>query len=95
MSDVNKADDELRSEYESRFWNGAVRGKYANSMTLHLNLDKQQALKLNELSQRLKVPVDQLAHAAINELLAKPDSDFERAVSRLLEKNAELYKRLA
>jgi hypothetical protein len=39
--------------------------------------------------------VSELAKAAINDLLAKPESDFERAASRVLEKNAELYKRLA
>jgi len=66
-----------------------------STMTLNLNLDEQQTLKLKELSQRLNVPVGVLAKAAINDLLAKPESDFQQAATRVLEKNAELYKRLA
>ena len=64
-------------------------------MTLNVELDEQQAQRLHEAAHRLNVSVNDLAKAAINDLLAKPDSDFERAATRVLEKNAELYKRLA
>lgn len=64
-------------------------------MTLNIELDAQQTQRLQEAAQRLHVSVNDLARAAINDLLAKPESDFERAASRVLEKNAELYKRLA
>ena len=64
-------------------------------MTLNLELDEQQVRRLQEAARRLNVSVNDLAKAAINELLAKPDDDFERAAARVLEKNAELYKRLA
>ena len=64
-------------------------------MTLNLELDEQQAQQLQEAARRLNVSVNDLAKAAINDLLAKPDSDFERAATRVLKKNAELYKRLA
>ena len=64
-------------------------------MTLNLDLDEQQAKRLREAASRLNVSVNELAKAAINDLLAKPDSDFERAATRVLQKNAELYKRLA
>ncbi len=64
-------------------------------MTLNIELDARQAQRLQDVAQRLNVPVSELAKAAINDLLAKPESDFERAASRVLEKNAELYKRLA
>ena len=64
-------------------------------MTLNLELDDQQARRLQEAASRLNVSVNDLAIAAINDLLAKPDRDFERAVTRVLEKNTELYKRLA
>ena len=64
-------------------------------MTLNIELDAQQTQRLQDAAQRLNVPVSELAKAAINDLLAKPESDFERAASRVLEKNAELYKRLA
>lgn len=64
-------------------------------MTLNLELDEQQVRRLQEVASRLSVSVDDLAKAAINDLLAKSDQDFERAATRVLEKNAELYKRLA
>ncbi|MFO7904659.1 MAG: ribbon-helix-helix protein, CopG family [Planctomycetota bacterium] len=64
-------------------------------MTLNLELDEQQARRLQEVARRLNVSVNDLAKAAISDLLGKPDSDFERAAARVLEKNGELYKRLA
>ena len=64
-------------------------------MTLNLQLDEQQAQRLQEVARRLNVSVNDLAKAAINDLLAKPDSDFECAATHVLKKNAELYKRLA
>jgi len=64
-------------------------------MTLNIELDAQQTQRLQDAAQRLNVSINDLAKAAINDLLAKPESDFERAASRVLEKNAELYKRLA
>ncbi|HQX49658.1 MAG TPA: hypothetical protein PLY87_23660 [Planctomycetaceae bacterium] len=64
-------------------------------MTLTLELSEQQVQRLQEVAQRLNVSVADLATAAINDLLAKPESDFERAATYVLEKNAELYRRLA
>lgn len=64
-------------------------------MTLGLELDAQQLQRLEEAARRLNVSVNELAVAAISDLLAKPESDFDRAAQRVLEKNAELYRRLA
>ena len=64
-------------------------------MTLNIELDAQQTQRLQQAAQRLNVSVSDLAKAAINDLLARPERDFERAASRVLKKNAELYKRLA
>jgi hypothetical protein len=64
-------------------------------MTLNLELNEQQIRRLQEIASRLNVSVNDLAKAAINDLLAKPDSDFERAAAHVLKKNADLYKRLA
>lgn len=64
-------------------------------MTLNLELDELQVQRLQEAARRLNVSVNDLARAAINDLLAKPESDFDRAATRVLTKNAELYKRLA
>ena len=67
----------------------------SKQMTLNLELDEQQTQRLQEAARRLNVSVNDLAKAAINDLLAKPDSDFERAATHVLSKNDELYKRLA
>ena len=64
-------------------------------MTLNLDLDKEQAQRLQEVARRLQVSVSDLAKAAINDLIAKPEGDFEDAATRVLKKNAELYRRLA
>ena len=64
-------------------------------MTLNLEIDAHQLQRLDETARRLNVSVLDLAKAAINDLLAKPDSDFERAAEHVLKKNAELYRRLA
>lgn len=64
-------------------------------MTLSFELDDQQTQRLQDAARRLNVSPTDLVKAAINELLAKPESDFERAATRVLTKNAELYKRLA
>lgn len=41
-------------------------------MTLNLDLDEQQTKRLEEVARSLKVSVDDLAKAAINDLLANP-----------------------
>lgn len=64
-------------------------------MTLHLELDEQQVQRLQDAARRLNVSVNDLAKAAINDLLARPDDDFDRAATRVLNKNVELYRRLA
>ncbi|MEQ8786123.1 MAG: hypothetical protein RIC55_07480 [Pirellulaceae bacterium] len=64
-------------------------------MSLNIEIDDQQAQRLQDIARKLNVSVGDLAKAAINDLLAKPESDFERAASRVLKKNAELYRRLS
>ena len=51
--------------------------------------------KLREVAARLGVSPEELVRASLDELLARPDDEFERAADYVLEKNAELYRRLA
>jgi hypothetical protein len=51
--------------------------------------------KLAEEARRLNVSAEELAAAAVRDLLGQRDADFERAATRVLEKNRELYRRLA
>ena len=49
----------------------------------------------DDYEARLNVSVNDLAMAAVRDLIARPDEEFERAAARVLEKNRELYRRLA
>lgn len=51
--------------------------------------------KLRRLAVQLRVTPEELARIAVEGFLAKPDEDFEEIVNYLLEKNADLYERLA
>ena len=62
---------------------------------MKLELSEAQERRLAEIAGRLKVPAESLAEAAVRELIAQPEADFERVATRLLEKNQELYERLA
>ena len=64
-------------------------------MKLAIQLTEAQEQRLIEVAARLNVPVESLAEAAVRELIAEPEGEFERVSKRLLEKNRELYKRLA
>ena len=64
------------------------------NMKLAIQLSEAQEKKLSEIAGRLKVPVESLAEAAVRELVAKTDDDFDLIAKRLLEKNRELYERL-
>ena len=50
---------------------------------------------LREEAERLKVTPEELARAALVDLLSEPDESFKVVVERVLRKNAELYRRLA
>ena len=67
---------------------------YLSSMTLSVNLPADAERRLAEVATRLNVPVQDLAAAAIRDLLAEPTEEFERVARRVLEKNRELYRRL-
>ncbi|HEV8711839.1 MAG TPA: DNA-binding protein [Candidatus Binatia bacterium] len=64
-----------------------------NAITITLSDDR--LAQLREMAARFKVSPEELARVSIEELLARPDDAFERAVTEVLKKNAELYRRLA
>jgi predicted transcriptional regulator len=63
------------------------------NLSIHLTDDAERRL-LDE-AQRLNVSADELATAAVRDFIARSDADFESAARRVLEKNRELYRRLA
>ena len=64
-------------------------------MKVAVELTPVQAEKLRVQAERLGITPEQLAHAAVADLLATPDEAFEAAADRVLQKNEELYRRLA
>ena len=64
-------------------------------MKLSVDLSPAQADRLRQQAERLGLAPEELARAAIADLLATPDDEFKHAADRVLSKNQELYRRLA
>jgi len=64
-------------------------------MKLAIELTSPQAERLREEATRLGVAPEELARAALADLLTAHDEEFHEAAQRVLRKNEELYRRLA
>jgi hypothetical protein len=64
-------------------------------MKLTIDLSPAQADRLRQEAERLGLAPEDLARAAVADLLGPRDEDFEAAAKRVLQKNGELYRRLA
>ena len=64
-------------------------------MKVAFDLPPAQGEKLQQEASRLGLSPDDLARAALSDLLASRDEDFRAAADRVLKKNEELYRRLA
>lgn len=62
---------------------------------MELELNEAQVEQLRARAKSLGIAPEELARAAIADLLASSDEDFEQAVEHILTKNRELYERLA
>jgi predicted transcriptional regulator len=60
-----------------------------------ITLAAQELTQLRELAQRLNISTEDLARRSIQDFLARPEEVFDEAVTHVLEKNSELYRRLA
>ena len=63
--------------------------------TITVSLPEERAVRLRDVARRLKVTPEDLVRVSVDDLLSRPEEAFERAVERVLSKNAELYRRLA
>jgi hypothetical protein len=70
-------------------------GRKVEVMKLAFELPPAQAERLQKEADRLGVAPDELARAALTDLLANHDPEFETAARRVLDRNRELYHRLA
>ena len=64
-------------------------------MVIPIELTPAQETQLRQEAQRLGVPPEMLARLAVDDLLDRPQADFREAAQRVLDKNRELYERLA
>ena len=64
-------------------------------MKVAFELPPAQADRLQQQASRLGVPPSELARAAVTDLLAGGDAEFDAAAKRVIERNRELYRRLS
>lgn len=64
-------------------------------MAIRIELSVDQAQSLSEAAARLQVSEEELAAAAVRDLLAHQSAEFDAAAQRVLDKNQVLYQRLA
>ena len=62
--------------------------------TLTISLTDEHLAALQQQASRLGLSVEDLARAGVLDLIQRSEDAFERAVERVLDNNAELYKRL-
>jgi hypothetical protein len=63
--------------------------------TINVPLSDERFEQLRALAQRSGVTPEQLAKASLEDWLRQPREDFVAAARYVLQKNAELYRRLA
>ena len=64
-----------------------------NAITI--TLSDERLLKLTKMADSLGITTEELVRLSVEDLLSRPDQAFEEATKKVLEKNAELYRRLA
>jgi hypothetical protein len=64
-------------------------------VTVRVELTDEEARQLQDLAGRLGTSVEVLARLGLRQSLLAEDEEFLRVAEEVLEKNAELYRRLA
>jgi len=63
--------------------------------SITITLTEDRLARLREIAARLKVAPEDLARVSIEELVTRPDETFKRSAEYVLQKNSDLYRRLA
>jgi len=63
--------------------------------TITVSLPEKRLAELSEMANQLGVVPEELVRASVEELLTRPEADFEQAMKHVLKESAELYRRLA
>jgi predicted transcriptional regulator len=64
-------------------------------VTITVTLSEDRLQKLTELAAQFRIAPEELLRVSVEELIARPQVDFQKAIDYVLKKNKELYKRLA
>ncbi len=62
---------------------------------LTVSVREEEFERLQGLATDLGVSLEELARVGLEDLLEQPDEALQQATKRVLEKNRELYRRLA
>jgi antitoxin FitA len=60
-----------------------------------VTVSEDRLRKLEEMAARFQVTLEDLVRVSLEEMLTRSDEDFQDAVNHVLNKNADLYQRLA
>lgn len=63
--------------------------------TITIALPEGQVARLEALARTLGISTQDLVRLIVADLVSQPAEAFDRAAKHVLEKNAELYRRLA
>lgn len=63
--------------------------------TITLTLEDEKVQKLKKTAESYGLKLEQFVTASIKDLISQPEPEFTEAVKKVLQKNKELYKRLA
>ncbi|ABU58294.1 hypothetical protein [Roseiflexus castenholzii] len=63
--------------------------------TITIALSDDQLQKLQQIATLFRVTPEELVRVSVEELLSRPEEEFRKALEYVLQKNTELYQRLA
>jgi len=64
-------------------------------VTITVSVSEDRFQKLQNLARQFNIPTEELLRASFEELVARPQEDFQKALEHVLDSYKELYKRLA
>jgi hypothetical protein len=64
-------------------------------VTITVTLSEDRLKKLQGLAKQFNIPTEELLRVSFEELVARPQEDFQKALEYVLETYKDLYKRLA
>ena len=64
-------------------------------VTITVTLSEDRLEKIQTLAKQFNIPTEELLRVSFEELIARPQQDFQKALTSVLDTYKELYKRLA